>query len=284
MSFHIGKYKNIEKKEYNIEVITPMFLAGANNKEPELRAPSIKGMLRFWWRALHPDLVINGNNYIKLKEYESKIFGDSGKQFGKSKVRIILSHFNSMKIKDFRPTTKNFTFKGIENGQRFSLIIFAPEDIHYLVKFSFIVGGVGKRARRGFGSMQILNNENNINVDYLLYLIQKINKNNIFVKNNNKIEISNNYNCNYPFIKEIEIGESYSSSTNLIEVIKKSAHDNDSFYTGFVFKKKRFASPIYVSVFKSSNDYHPVITTLNSVPPISIKGKNTILNFKKDIL
>jgi CRISPR-associated protein Cmr1 len=37
---------------FNCEIITPMFLAGADTGQPELRPPSIKGAMRFWWRAV----------------------------------------------------------------------------------------------------------------------------------------------------------------------------------------------------------------------------------------
>ncbi len=33
-------------------IVTPMFVSGLDPKVPELRPPSIKGALRFWWRAL----------------------------------------------------------------------------------------------------------------------------------------------------------------------------------------------------------------------------------------
>jgi len=41
----------MDSKEFEVEVVTPMFLGRANNLEAELRVPSIKDMLRFWWRA-----------------------------------------------------------------------------------------------------------------------------------------------------------------------------------------------------------------------------------------
>ncbi|WP_143108945.1 type III-B CRISPR module RAMP protein Cmr1, partial [Bathymodiolus thermophilus thioautotrophic gill symbiont] len=34
-------------------IITPMFISGAKVTEAELRIPSIKGAIRFWWRALN---------------------------------------------------------------------------------------------------------------------------------------------------------------------------------------------------------------------------------------
>lgn len=39
--------------EASFEIVTPMFIGGADPSDsPELRPPSIKGALRFWWRAL----------------------------------------------------------------------------------------------------------------------------------------------------------------------------------------------------------------------------------------
>lgn len=39
-------------KESRLRFITPAFIAGANQNEPELRAPSIRGALRWWFRVL----------------------------------------------------------------------------------------------------------------------------------------------------------------------------------------------------------------------------------------
>lgn len=71
-----------------------MFMAGADGITPELRAPSIKGALRFWWRAMNGHLVEEKNgkwDYSLLKAKESEIFGDAGDSFGKSKIQILIS-------------------------------------------------------------------------------------------------------------------------------------------------------------------------------------------------
>jgi CRISPR-associated protein Cmr1 len=57
----------------DFEVLTPMFLGGAS-QEAELRAASIKGALRFWYRALDP----------AFKEHEPRLFGSGGKGAGQS--------------------------------------------------------------------------------------------------------------------------------------------------------------------------------------------------------
>ncbi|BCV20503.1 type III-B CRISPR module RAMP protein Cmr1 [Moorella sp. Hama-1] len=63
------------------EVLTPMFLAGADIRQPELRGPAVKGALRFWWRAIH-------GFDPQLQKNEGAIFGFTGE--GSRKSSLIL--------------------------------------------------------------------------------------------------------------------------------------------------------------------------------------------------
>ncbi|PIY11177.1 MAG: type III-B CRISPR module RAMP protein Cmr1 [Flexibacter sp. CG_4_10_14_3_um_filter_32_15] len=65
---------------FTCETITPMFLSGADGQTPELRPPSIKGALRFWWRAMNGHLSLE-----ELKKQEAMIFGDTS---NRSKIII----------------------------------------------------------------------------------------------------------------------------------------------------------------------------------------------------
>lgn len=77
----------METLTFTCKIITPMFLAGADGKTPELRAASIKGALRFWWRAKQrePDHKI-------LKAKEDAIFGGvgSGKEGNAQRSKVVL--------------------------------------------------------------------------------------------------------------------------------------------------------------------------------------------------
>jgi len=53
--------------EYRIN--TPAYIAGADQKEPELRAPSFKGILRWWHRASDARIV-------DKPSVENKIWGE----------------------------------------------------------------------------------------------------------------------------------------------------------------------------------------------------------------
>lgn len=49
MSINISRFINREPAEFTVEVLTPMFLGGANG-DAELRAAPLKNAIRYWWR------------------------------------------------------------------------------------------------------------------------------------------------------------------------------------------------------------------------------------------
>lgn len=173
---------------FECEVITPMFLSGADGRTPELRPPSIKGAMRFWWRA------INGHLPLKnLKEKESEIFGTSNDEIGRSKFNIcIKKQFSSKDIVNSlweeipykeRINNKKRTYKVpnkeyegisyllysthmlnerpyIKNGSSFSIKISSNNIQSFkeaVNSFAFLTffGALGTRNRRGAGSFKV---------------------------------------------------------------------------------------------------------------------------------
>jgi len=261
------------------EIVTPLLMHGANKNIAELRAPSIKGVMRFWWRAVHGNLSLD-----KLREQEAKIFGNT-KQ--KSSFKIILNTQN-LDVKDFNPLPhkdNNFKIKGFSPNQTFE-IKFLGENLE-LVKnifiLSTILGGFGQRARRGFGCIKVKkikdNNDELISFNYPLIGkdIEKFIKNKI---NDNFVLPSNNRHDfdAYPFIREIDIGNSYDTYEEVLKKIGLATHK----YSEFGGRgNNRFASPLFVSIIKKDEKYAPIITVLNTTKSIPFKDIN---NFKKAIL
>lgn len=167
------KFENIRcypmyKKTFECETVTPMFLGGADGTTAELRPPSIKGMMRFWWRALHGDLSIPC-----LKEKEGKIFGSSDEETGRSKFNIRVNPyslktsnklFSNNKLKYLSYGTHDPKRNYIKTGQNFSIIITSHYPIHNDIEKSLIImstfGGLGSKSRNGFGSFKILKIDN----------------------------------------------------------------------------------------------------------------------------
>ncbi len=56
-----------------LETVTPLFLGGAKPRgSPEIRAPSVRGALRYWLRA-----ALGESNLSALKTSEAQVFGDT---------------------------------------------------------------------------------------------------------------------------------------------------------------------------------------------------------------
>lgn len=88
---------------FELQTITPMFMAGADGATFELRPPSIKGAMRFWWRAYYWGMNSGKKLDIKsMEEKEGKIFGTTSNNGRKSRFSIHL------RKQGLRPTTKRF--------------------------------------------------------------------------------------------------------------------------------------------------------------------------------
>ena len=134
-----------------------------------------------------------------------------------------------------------------------------------------ILGGFGRRVRRGFGSFRILKiDEKYYSFEYnllsILNLINGVSMDKYKIENN-KIKLKETQSTQYPFLKEIQIGKEYNSWEGLVKKIGEVSHNHNIDSLGFAKSKNRLASPIYVSVLKElkNNKYLPIISTLNTV-------------------
>jgi len=185
------------------ETVTPLLMHGANGKTPELRPASIKGVMRFWWRAINGDLLLD-----KLREQEAEIFGDTKRKSSFS-IRVLK---NDLEIGSFNPLPhKNFKIKGFKPNQTFKIEFLGNnlKKIENIFLLSTILGGFGQSAKeKNNGKIKILK-------------IQRDNKwrnykepnslNNILELLGDKFEIKNNtifsknFKFNYPMVHKIWI-------------------------------------------------------------------------------
>ncbi|SFV64374.1 CRISPR-associated RAMP Cmr1 [hydrothermal vent metagenome] len=165
-------------------------MRGANPNQKELRPASFKGVMRFWWRAIHGNLPL-----IKLKKQEDDIFGSTDKK----------SSF-SIKIKKYQGIPKNFEIEFIKSPR-------CDFDIQSFFELVVLLGGFGKSAKNiNQGKIKILtiqvnkqskityNEPNNLND--ILNLLNSINQS--FELKNNEI-IGRNFKFNYPMVYRIWI-------------------------------------------------------------------------------
>ena len=173
-------------------VTTPMFLGGAE-QQAELRLPSFKGTLRFWWRAMSWDRV---KDAPRLRDEEAAIFGSSDEQVGQSKVLMRLDRVATVpttlsppeQLKDGTQVVglgARYLGYGVleafasrprntKEGQLTRRCLVAPfkftvnlslkpalnsvgrQQIEQALKILGLVGSLGSKSRKGYGSLTLL--------------------------------------------------------------------------------------------------------------------------------
>jgi len=169
--------------EFDLKLLTPLYMFGAEPNYLELRTPEFKGMIRFWWRALKCC-----KNVSKLKEKEEEIFGGTSVKARKSEVRIMIKdsridrNIGSDLKNDYRLNwrydSENKVLIGKDRGIGYLLYsvvrkkYFKPEITFKIILYSreeealknavaafwcaVNLGGFGSRARRGAGSLTVV--------------------------------------------------------------------------------------------------------------------------------
>ncbi|MCB1764866.1 MAG: type III-B CRISPR module RAMP protein Cmr1 [Candidatus Competibacteraceae bacterium] len=167
-------------------IVTPMFIGNAEQKADSVRPPSIKGALRFWWRALNWGRFLreDGTVTVALKHLHQKeayLFGSAADEPGSGQGRFLLrvSHQPRIALETVWPqnntgsgylgyglmaTNDKPHREGLKEGTDFCLELrfkpgTPPADIDALtatLRTWSLFGGLGSRARRGFGSVTLL--------------------------------------------------------------------------------------------------------------------------------
>ncbi len=160
------------------KVVTPLFMGGANPNTIDLRAPSFKGVLRFWFRATALPFL---KSRPQVQQKEREFFGSTEGQ-----ARFMLSlrsegnpniinagqrwgdqgsaYLGYGLIKHNRQTENIRPY--IKEGLRFTVTIaLRPKNVaqeqelvDYLTRALValgLFGGMGSRSRRGFGSLSL---------------------------------------------------------------------------------------------------------------------------------
>jgi CRISPR-associated protein Cmr1 len=77
---------------FTLRTLTPLFLSGADQVEAELRAPSLRGLMRYWLRALVGGIVGTDPEDLKVvTEQETAVFGATN-QASVISIRIRVSN------------------------------------------------------------------------------------------------------------------------------------------------------------------------------------------------
>lgn len=163
----------MNKLSVHMKLVSPAFVGGADQSKAELRVASLRGLLRFWWRATQPPM-----NIQQLRDEENKLFGSTDTGQSSFLARItedesrLLPTGTSVNngvgylgygIAEYKTRQGVQTVRGaLDAGGEFTLqLLFkkgSEERKDELLDSLWCLthlGGMGSRSRRGFGSMVV---------------------------------------------------------------------------------------------------------------------------------
>ncbi|MEW6088966.1 MAG: type III-B CRISPR module RAMP protein Cmr1 [bacterium] len=299
--------------EFKIKFITPLLIHGENSRADTigLTGKALRGCWRFWFRALIGGLIDNIEPK-KLLELESKIFGSADDKVG-AKFRIYLQELGQrekieayvgFKYTEGRKRGEEAKSEGYKEGIEYKItIIPRKEEFPKEILLSAIwlwanLGGVGQRARRGFGSPaielidKIANPFKTENLElhtksefqtseeikgHLTDGLKKVWQ--IFeqwIPNNSGHKITGDIskndepaNANYFILKSIkQIGVGNEVFSDLKEAIEAIHGNHNCDELGWVDlhnnkPSKRMASPVLTRLYKVNSGFIPIITWCN---------------------
>ncbi len=161
------------KAEFELEAITPIFMRGADQTKAEIRSSSIKGLMRWWFRALAGNYF--GDNVDKLRETEEEIFGSTKRRSGVV-VELTLHQINFSYYPLPMVWNKNAGNRlrryAIAPRSSFGINIRSNDSTYLRVASCSLLalshfGGLGFRSNRGAGSVRIKNYESDVEIPKL---------------------------------------------------------------------------------------------------------------------
>lgn len=260
----------IQSKTFQLKTITPLGIHGASDsgQEAEFRITSLRGLLRYWWRAVHYE-----QDYKKLLRLESEKFGGTIDDAQKSPVSFVLE--KPVTVRNYKKAVlphrgKSFPMACLPENEIIPIKMKVKRDevwTYYeniLLLFSML-GSMGQRARRGFGSIQLSNYKNvdDFNNE-LMKIFDYFQIKGIFNSSSHHLfEKPNFQKLSHPTITSVWIGQPYDSSWNVVKAYGEASRKNHSGLLGRA-KGGRFASPLWGSVKQIGDKFYPVVTELQS--------------------
>jgi CRISPR-associated protein Cmr1 len=294
----------------------PTFLKGADPKgDPEFRAASIRGQLRYWLRAM---LGAYTQDLKEIWKHESAVFG-STERGSVVTVRVsrgvVKQNEESNEPRDNRnpPRYKPYLLPhrpndrekspdyAIRPGTQVTLDLLTrpavtfPEDVKNALSLWLLLGGVGKRSRRMMGGLQLasLTNDNNLPIPEWMtitpdtpqlwaewYQYELINM--ISQPTSQTGEIPK-FPTLHPSHSCVLVGQRlFDSATDanqaLFGLLRNNIFRPNSDAFGYAGGGGRRASPVIAQVRKLDDDhYFPVLTIFQS-NPLKPRDWNTIMN------
>jgi len=276
-------------KEFSVETVTPLLMHGWQEKSQdkdgrqrnmpinaEVRPPSLKGMLRFWWRALQYHI----ESLEKLFSEETLLFGGAGDKEITRRSSIIIqidqpksTITNRNQLLPHKGSNVGFV-PGINAEESFAVQISVLkkdktklDKFIDLMKWSIIVGSFGQRSNRGFGSLKIVGERFEAVDQYLnevIQLFERLTEDQIIERDATSYSLYvRKLHNRWPLFHSLTVGRSYSTFKEALIAINQASHEVAKNFNGALGSiNPRRPSPLRATVRRIGEKYYPVIVII----------------------
>ncbi|MBE2925996.1 type III-B CRISPR module RAMP protein Cmr1 [Anoxybacillus flavithermus] len=257
------------KRSYDMELITPLAMHGANPKQQaEFRIASWRGVLRYWWRTLQEE-----NNNETLLKKEETLFGGTMINKQKSPVAFVLEKkMVSAKKENVLPHKQGTAVPAIPSGCSVTITMQARNRHEQLVhtydlyvQYMLHLAGMGQRARRGFGAMQWAEHQWESVAQFshsLQQILQQLRVSDAFTFSHEGcvVKRKRDVKTSYPVLSAVWVGKGEKSPQSILVKFGKASHEANGRGDLGRVRPKKWASPLWCTVRKMGDLYYPIIT------------------------
>ncbi|MCL4880523.1 MAG: type III-B CRISPR module RAMP protein Cmr1 [Anaerolineae bacterium] len=271
-----------------LKTVSPLFLNGADKNQPELRAASVRGQLRYWFRAIEGAKT---QDLQKLWEVEEAVFGSTqhGSQvsvrfFNPDPEKEIAIASNPLLPHRTGEREKSYTNAIIDPPQKqkeedkarifiLQLVSRPGQDLPYQASNALLVwlmlGGLGKRSRRMMGALDsdMLGKNRPNSPNALINLISMVLNDVLDTKKLPTLSVPS-FPTLHPNHSRIVIGRkdfrsAQEANIALFSILRSNEFRQHERVFGHAMQGRR-ASPLIAQVRKIGGAYYPVLTIMRS--------------------
>lgn len=283
---------------FKLKLISPAFIAGTDKNNPEMRAASIRGQLRYWLRAM---IGASTDSLEEVWQRESAVFGSTTNgsavnvrvyrdKPAKSEKYAMLPHRTNERERSFQVALSPGQVYDLQLVTRPGVLL--SEDALYALALWSLLGGIGRRSRRMMGAVEVQAQSDVTWYDN--YQSPEAFKETILnVLNSTLVSpISTTQVPSFPVLRPndswIIIGAAADSYEEANQEFFRKLLRNTTFKPnqdafGYARRNRR-ASPLHAQVRRIGDDYYPVITAFRSEPMDKPNYSNILHDFMQAAL
>ena len=277
MSVNMFGLSAVHKRERTIQTNTPAFIRreSENNTLAEFRELTLKGVLRYWYRAVEQE-----RHYKQLLESEKRLFGGAGnknEEAGRSLITLSVQNINGQN-EESSPLPhrgRGFRTNALQPGSTFHLETAALKQHPYredykrterYIDLMLLLGTFGMRSRRGAGSLQCSNDvpsDKQALQSQLLAIFKDLHKEEVYLPGQYPSQvIRSNHNHlapDRPQLRTVWIGGGESEGKFVFRKASNAGHLHNEGSLGKIHGG-RVASPLIVKSLQIGSEFYPVIS------------------------